>query len=277
MTKTLRILIPTDFSPCADKALEFGLHLATGQKAELIICHLNPTPGTRDTIILANQQVASAIEMETEDAFQKLFLRYPSLKKINHRFIQKTGLSVSLISRIAKTEDVSMILMGTRGRGRSRSAFFGSVAAEVVKRSVIPVLVVPENAYIKSIRSILLATDFSKSNHTEAIKTLVSLAAIWQAEIHIVQVISNERPSEVALNPDKVLEWARVMNGIEHHYHFVSSDDVQAGIMRYAYENEVQMLTVLSKSYNLLDQLFHKSLTKQLVYHSRLPLLVLRQ
>lgn len=270
-----RILIPTDFSPCADKALEFGILLARKEGIELLICHINPIPAGGDAMFFINAEILDRNESDTEDLFKTLYDRFTELKSTSHKFLQETGFSVDKIRDVAKNEKADLIMMGTKGRGNSINAFFGSVAAGIMKRSDIPVLVVPENAYVKTTQNILLATDLDEEKHEASIKVLAHIAKLFESGVHIVHVIKNEIPSEVSLAPDKVMLWAELMKDVDHHYHFVGNDNVQEGIMRYAYENEVQMLALLGKSYSLLDRLFHKSLTKQLVYHSKLPLLVL--
>ncbi len=51
--------------------------------------------------------------------------------------------AAELILEAADREDVAMVIMGTQGKSGLKRFVLGSVAAEVVRRSSVPVLVVP--------------------------------------------------------------------------------------------------------------------------------------
>lgn len=272
-----RIFVPTDFSECADHALAFSIQIARKTGASMVIAHINHVLAGGDTRFIIDAQTFRLREKEIQQAMEVLRAQFSELSEIDHKFVHDTDISVDRIRDLAEKEKADLIIMGTKGRGKSIEGFFGSITSGIVRRSTCPIIAVPENAYIKSIRHILLATDFDESNHTKSIETLAALAKALEAEIHIVRVIKNEKPSEITIDPVMLTEWAKTMNGIEHHYHFVSHDDIEKAIMRYAYENGIELLALLGKTHNMLDRLFHKSLSKKLVYHSKLPLLVLPQ
>ncbi len=272
-----RILIPTDFSAYADKALELGLRLASGGERELIVCHINQVPDGNDGKSFDDSGLVITLETETRKAFEKLSLRFPQLEKTNHQFLQETGSSIEKLHGIIQSENIDLIVMGTKGRDKSIEAYFGSNTSDMMKHSDASVLAVPEVSNVKSIQRIVLATDFEQSDRTESIKTLSELARTLESEIHIVHIIKNENVSDISLSPSQVMGWAEAMKGIKHQYHFISHSNVKEGVLRFAYENKVGLLAVLDKSHNILNRLFHKSLTERLPYDSRLPILLLKK
>jgi nucleotide-binding universal stress UspA family protein len=58
-------------------------------------------------------------------------------------------------------------------------------------------------------------------------------------------------------------------------YHFITSENTDEGIIDFAEKNNIELLIVLPKRHALLDKLLHKSLTKQLVLHSHVPVMAL--
>ena len=53
------------------------------------------------------------------------------------------GGAASRILSVCETEGASLVVLGTRGRGRVKSAVLGSVSREVAARASCPVLIVP--------------------------------------------------------------------------------------------------------------------------------------
>jgi hypothetical protein len=58
-------------------------------------------------------------------------------------------------------------------------------------------------------------------------------------------------------------------------YHFITSENIDKGIIDFAEKNNIELLIVLPKRHGLLEKILHKSLTKQLVLHSHVPLMAL--
>ncbi|OEK01007.1 hypothetical protein BFP97_05545 [Roseivirga sp. 4D4] len=270
-----RIIIPTDFSTCADRALELALSMATKDLSELIICHINPVAAGGDAMFFINAEILDRTEKEVDQSFRELLDKFPKLKQVSHKFVQTTGFSVDKIRDVAEEEMADLMIMGTKGRNNRIGEFFGSVASGIMKRSDIPILIVPENAQVESIKSILLALDFEDEHQQEGTKVLNAIATTLQSELHIVNVIKDLAPSEVSLNQAQMSHYDAELPHIDHHYHFVNDDDIEHGITQYALENEIQMIALIGRSYRFIDRLFHKSLSKKLSYHTTLPLLVL--
>jgi nucleotide-binding universal stress UspA family protein len=67
------------------------------------------------------------------------------------------------------------------------------------------------------------------------------------------------------------------MKDLNPQYHFIADENIDLGIMKFIEQNEIDMLIVLPKRHKLLDKLFHKSHTKQMVLHAHVPVMALHQ
>jgi nucleotide-binding universal stress UspA family protein len=134
------ILIATDGSDPASAAVAAGLELAADESAEVVFVHvisildLSPTtnggdkpqrvPRAEDDPVLCaalDQARAARLAAKTE-----LLLGYPPKQ----------------ILRVAREIDADLIVVGTRGLGRVKSAVLGSTSHDVLENSDRPVLVI---------------------------------------------------------------------------------------------------------------------------------------
>ncbi|MDO8137507.1 MAG: universal stress protein [Candidatus Brocadiales bacterium] len=147
--KIEKILLPTDFSECAQHALMYALSLATEYKAQLIVLHVVPQ------LNLPPEMEASAgalyDEME-EKARAKIVKLIPRrfLEKIKVQNVVVRGVPFLEIIKEAKKRNADLITIGTHGRTGLQHAVFGSVAENVARKAPCPVLIVrhPEVEFV---------------------------------------------------------------------------------------------------------------------------------
>ncbi|MCO6459591.1 MAG: universal stress protein [Pirellulaceae bacterium] len=131
-----KILFPTDFSHSGDAALHFATSLARDSGASLIIVHVEEPP-----VAYGGGEMYYGIpEPATEDLKRMLEQVKPTDPNVpyEHRLI--TGDPSTAVAKLAESEGVDLIIMGTHGRTGISRLLMGSVAEAVVRRAPCPVL-----------------------------------------------------------------------------------------------------------------------------------------
>jgi universal stress protein A len=130
------IMFPTDFSHTGDAALAFATALARDTGAKLLIVHVEEPPVAYG----GGEMYYGVPEPATEDLRRMLHEIKPSDAAVpyEHRLIK--GEPAAAIARLAKSENVDLIVLGTHGRTGLTRLLMGSVAEAVVRRAVCPVL-----------------------------------------------------------------------------------------------------------------------------------------
>jgi len=139
-----RILWPTDFSPLAKAALPHAVGLAAEMGAELVLVHVLPSPGA---YVVADVSGAVLIPLLRKNrAAAQAHLRRlekqvtgPHLR--THTLLTE-GVPFYQIIRAAKRLRCDLIVMATHGRTGLVHAIMGSVAENVLRRALCPVLTV---------------------------------------------------------------------------------------------------------------------------------------
>jgi nucleotide-binding universal stress UspA family protein len=138
-----KILHPTDFSPCAEHALEYAATLAARFSAPLVLLHVY-TPPT--TIVPEGYVPLPVDEVALRDAHSRGLDEQVARARSHFAGIIEPVLVVGSawreIVREAKQRGCDLIVLGTHGRGGIARVLLGSVAERVVRKAECPVLTV---------------------------------------------------------------------------------------------------------------------------------------
>lgn len=140
-----KILYPTDFSDVSKKAIDYIKQLRERGSEMVIVLHVINQRGMQ-----AIERYASGNSMEIEqrimdDAKQQIKVIEDGLKKSGFKVksMIKTGIPVrEILKAEEKEENVSVIVIGSHGRGNLEEIFLGSVSEKVSRRCKSPVLIV---------------------------------------------------------------------------------------------------------------------------------------
>jgi nucleotide-binding universal stress UspA family protein len=132
-----RVLFPTDWSDCAGEALRYLKDLKEAGIEEVVVAHV------MDEKVMSLQSPEKFKEFERADKEKleavKQELEMAGFKAKTHLHIGKPGAD---LIKIAKEEDVSLIVMGAHGKGYVEEILWGSISRNVVEYSDRPVLVI---------------------------------------------------------------------------------------------------------------------------------------
>jgi nucleotide-binding universal stress UspA family protein len=136
------ILIATDGSPEAREAVDYGLELAAGEKAAVVLLQVIPP---LDWTQLDRGAVIRPIPEEI--ARRRSLAREEAAKLTESHGVPVTaevlaGDPADEIVAYADNHDVDLIVVGSRGRGTVASTLLGSVSHAVLQEARRPVLVV---------------------------------------------------------------------------------------------------------------------------------------
>lgn len=274
-----KILFPTDFSPAADHAFVYALNMADAIQASLLVVHLYELPQLKRSLPNTIKEVYESIEKEAYDSFQK---NLPHLDAIatNHRlnhipvsYTLKAGETLDAINHLASAENVDFIVMGTKGASGLKEILIGSVAAEVMENAPCPVIAIPEAAVFDGkLDRIAFATDF-KEQDVPALKKVLSFARDFSAKVFCVYVDVSHTESylkrmeqmQLAIGEEPQLE-CRILEG----------SHVEQALSVFLEEESIDLLTMVIRKRNFIQELFNYSQTKQMVYHTKVPILALQ-
>ncbi|MBK8613808.1 MAG: universal stress protein [Flavobacteriales bacterium] len=267
------ILIPIDFSANALNAAEHALRLFGLEGNQFILVHAYLDPNMLDaTLPSMNEALRSSAE-EGMALFQKELLAKAELQRAQLSTSVRIGTLPNVITDLIEEHAPRCVVMGTQGASGLKATVFGSNAADVLQRSTVPVLTVPQDSTYREPKRILLADDGAPVRPS-AMAILIDLARWSKAEIMIVRVMEEGNEMDPLASGTS---YDDLLGAIPHTHHPVSGENVATAINDLADQSDVDMVVVVHRHLGFFGSLFHSSSSKRMAMHTHVPLLVLEQ
>ncbi len=140
------ILLPTDFSRCAESALPYAADLARQMKARLVCLHVVETmmPPVGYAAV-AEPMPAVDIGGQLEDSATRELPKLGAREECAGLDVEEVvarGDAAGEIVRVARERNIDLIVISSHGRTGFGRMIFGSTAESVVRHAHCPVLVV---------------------------------------------------------------------------------------------------------------------------------------
>jgi len=275
-----KILVPTDFSEIAANAYRFAQRLAAAEGGAVTVIHAHHPSFDYSNPYL--DVPAHEFEKVKKDLLEN-FMEENTLSDAQAgdtgvltmpKSELRIGFAAEEITRASKKAD--LIVMGTTGEGNLLEKVFGSVSTSVASHAKCPVLLVPGKCKCEGFSNVVYA-----SNHQAADKVMLrqvmDLLSNGPSTVHFVHVDVDENAGESYELRRAHFEQAVRTGNPEVGFNNVSirCDDVQKGIVQYAEDIKADLVVTATTHRGFLERLFHKSVTKDVVFHTTVPLMVL--
>lgn len=266
------MLILTDFSDVALNAAMYAAALSRQLNVSKILLYYSDyIPSTID--IPLQNAIRQEHEWRLEGLQSKLELLTNGQTPVSIR-IDERPLDLA-VKELGETESIGLVVMGIKGKGRLERTLIGSNTITVAKICPLPLLVVPEEAIFAGISKVVFAAELKEVADTIPYQTISNFVQAIKAKLLILNV---DKYEEHRFNPETKEEEARLRSkfGEDASYHYSHQGDVETGITRFAEEHMVDLIITVPKEYGFFEKLFHRSLTKKMVYHTHIPLLLIK-
>lgn len=262
-----KILFPTDFSDNSLNVLNYAAAFCKKDDAVLVLFHAMLAPVIQaDGPIMNAQEIMNeqrkAIKNKLEKLANKLRLEHGLVVTIKAEY----GFSAETICQAAKDEAVSLIILSAKGETNIFDKIFGNVTLDLFKQSKVPILSVPEKAKFNDVKKIAFASSNIDYDAVE-IFDLIRLTEHFNPKINLVHIKQGNDFEKETFEENNNIEYIEIEG---------NEDDKAEILLKYIEENNIDIVCVKKYTLPFFHNLFHKSFTKQLFYHTDIPLLVFK-
>jgi nucleotide-binding universal stress UspA family protein len=268
------ILCPTDFSATAENAIRFALELNKTIKAEIVLFHAYVVPvTTAEVVVPIDFSIIKDLEMDLEKLKDKWLSEFPGqfiTTKVTNCF---SDISHE-IQKVANEFEAELVIMGTKGASGLQELLIGSNAGNTIESINIPILTIPYLATFEGIRKVLFATNFERHDH-ENVEGAAFLSQFFGSELILLHVTPDLDKEPFKYNEvTQFTESIKKSTGyINIRSRIVENLDITEGIIHYAEEIKADIIGMTVRNRSFFERLFERSHTKQMAFHTHIPLL----
>ncbi|MBL0341116.1 MAG: universal stress protein [Bacteroidetes bacterium] len=254
----MKILVPIDFTPVTENALNYAIQLTPSLK--VVLFH-----------VVNSSKEVDAANAKLTDLMSKYLAKFrgelTSLVKIGNIF--------ETIGEAALEEKADLIVMGTHGV-KGLQHIVGSKAMKVITNSRTPYIVVQNKPYT-DIKNILVPVDFTRESK-QILPFLISLAKVFHANLQLIRQ-SNSKDEFIKNKIDNNFSYFKSVleeNGCKHEIsgNEFSYDSRYKGILKEAVAlNSDLIVTAIDPAIDVANYIMGVEEQKIVANEAQLPVL----
>ena len=269
---TPSLLILTDFFRAANAALDYATNLAGPLGARLVLLHvrrdslLDPELLTDELSDLNRKATALALSRITHD------LAVPVVAEVGHGRV-----ALAVADAVARHHPL-LVVLGRPDYSAIPDELVQTTALDLLRTAPYPMLIVPHQLGSSTLpRRVLLAVDgedFTLGPHAGAMRYLSRILGVELTVLHVApdaaadvsedEVLASVRRTGVGVDLPVPMRFRRVV-----------AARPAAGILHVAEVGDTDLVVLLARPRSFWGQLFHHSVTAEVLLHSPVPVLVL--
>ena len=260
----MNILIPTDFSDNSKHAINYVYNNFQQEHINVTLVHAIKEPHSTASVLIRLEQL---MKKDAEKEMKGLLARVEEVYHQKPKYYIKYGYLKDWIDVYGKSQNIDLVVMGTKGESDVSSKIMGSVTESVIRTSKLPVFAIPEFEVNRPVHKFILATNKKELEQVEFIKMFLNNLKLSLPNVDVLVVLNDEIHGGIPKSFP--------INGFQIGVKTVENQSVVDGINGYLAQNNIDILGLYHTRNSRLDYLFNRSITKTICAKTRVPLLVI--
>lgn len=269
-----RLLVPIDFSPVSINAAIYAIQLAaTFPKSEMVLYQATQSAGSGSdgTPTYADEKLLIANSLQMLEALQvKLFDVAPVPMSIK----ADAGSFDRYLADVVRREEVDLVVMGISPDTLDEEVLSAG-AVHLVKSIDKPVLLVPLGVEYKPVLKAAVAVDLKDTVQTVPATELKKWVSMLKPELHVVKVGNKHQSAISETEKQEEAKLEELLVPYQSSFSYLHEEQFAKAMNHFVDEHSISVVVVFPKRHSLFEQLFATHHTKQLAYHSHVPVLAL--
>lgn len=258
------ILVPLGNSDNAINTLQYAIDFASEINAEIYIVHVFGS--AKATGLLRN--IDDFIESRTKEEIAAVLSKV-DVKNLDIKAITAKGKILTVIENASKELDIDLIISSANITSADTSLYVGAITGALVKKTSLPVLIIPMGYKFKSITKTLIGLRSGVIRKPNVLKPLEFLVDSFKMDVNLIHIITPHNKEK-----DNTL-----------HENFITISDsistsenatVFQGVLEHLIEVNPDLICVIRRKRGFFKKLWTRSSIKKIDFESRIPLLILK-
>ena len=271
----LSLIVFAGFYPPARSAIQYADILAQAVNGRLVLLHVN-----RASLFDPNDLIAQGYQQEelTRQTDTAAILYHQAEGLLTKATVEvATDLLPAVAQDLAHRYQPALFVLSQADEDRPAAADLLTSCAEILRAGSYPLLVVSPTAPAQHPpRRILIAADresFAQAPESEALRPLLALPGVEVVVAHVSSGVEDDEGCALAL---RAVQASGLVDNLPvpelrgyQHAHYAQ------GVLAAALDTRADLVVVLARQRSYLSDLFHRSVTAQLLQTCPVPVLVL--
>ncbi|WP_347172690.1 universal stress protein [Polaribacter uvawellassae] len=257
------ILVPIGSSENSINTLQYAIDFANEIDAKIFVLRAYNVQPKAGTII----NIDGILERES-NLYLRSIINSANRKGKDIQLITAKGNVLDSIETVEEEIGIDLIVMGPKSNSIKEEVFLGSTSGSVVKKSNIPVLIVPESYIFKPFNSVLTAFKTGIVNKKKALDPLKFIKNKFNPVINMLLVKTPTYTDE-----DLVLDTE--LESLKSSLTITENATTFQGVLEHFQSNQPDMLCVFRRKRGFFNKLWEKNTILKEEFYCNVPLLVL--
>lgn len=260
------IVVPTDFSAPAENAMMYAGNIAKRTGATIYLLHVYQVPVSMNDVpvmLVSAEELKKNADSQLFSARDTLQKRYPD---IEIKTEARLGDAIDEVNELCRQLSPELIIVGRHGATGVERLLFGSTSLSLIRHTDVPVIVVPDTYTGSLIKNIAIAAE--QVVEGIPVQTIRNFAEEMNASLHVIHV---------QLAKTEARELHQLVPGLTAEYTTIHDTEFIHGIQSYAEANNIDLIIVLPKKHTLIERMFFKPHTTELMENLSLPLMCINE
>ena len=167
-----------------------------------------------------------------------------------------------------------MVIMGTQGATGAQRIFLGTNTIYVIRKSKVPVLVVPENYKFNEVQKILFPSNYLTLYKPKELRPIIEIAKAQKAQITVLYVVEE---SKLDIRQEENKEFLReCLEDISPIFKETQTEYMPDAIHNYVRDNKIDLLTMMNPKHSFMERLLLQQNVDKIGFQVEIPFLVIR-
>ncbi|MEO9802163.1 MAG: universal stress protein [Reichenbachiella sp.] len=272
------ILVPMDFSKCAKSAFKMALTLAKRTGASIDLVSVTHIPHLHAEMVGA----ASIVNPILNDYHNLIDEQFDELIKTT----ESEGVKISISKYNAPLHDAiysctlqnesDLIVTGTKSQHDWLVNLLGSNSTDMIERSKIPVMVIPEGLENNNYKKIGVAIDYADFDDPSMLEPLRAFAELFESALCFLNVTTKHH--KLFVYDDIKVGISAYFNDLKQSFHtYTDSRPLPEILLEAIKDLDLDMLFMLPKNHSTLQRLIKPSQTKSMALQMDKPLMTIHE
>lgn len=276
------IFVPLEISNSDDAVVKYAIEIAQQFDSHLVFFqsysmteYAYPSGGMASMTPPVPEFVKEKGELRREK-LNYLVRNFTELTNMEFELVIDTGAALDLVPDTAAQTKADLIVIGANGAS-GMEELFGTIAERLTRLAPCPVLVIPDDFEYRPMRKIGMAVDVDNLENDLHLSILFDIAKKFQTTLDIVNV--SEDIDKADMRHNKIYQRMKKEFDSNVNYFTISillKDDEEKALSEYIDKNHIDLLGLVYREHGFFKRVFNAGLRKKLVFHTHIPLLILK-